>query len=178
MNNNLKLVLTQKYLSSIEKFYILKQLKRGTMLIDFIKKRESSIKRIMDFLIKFQIDFWEKGIGFLRPLKIQDVAKDMGMHNSTISRIIYKKIINTKQGNCTMKSLFTRGYRKIFSNKGISNKAIKIIVEELILREYKYYPIKDSDLVMFFSKKGLRVNRRTITKYRNELNILSYNLRK
>jgi hypothetical protein len=122
-------------------------------------------------------EFLDQGISHLRPMVLKDVAEDIGMHESTISRVTRNKYIHTPQGIFEMKYFFTAGIQTA-SGDGMSNTSVKDMIADIFKAEDTTKPLSDQEVVKMLKDKGIVIARRTVAKYRTELNILPSNLRK
>jgi len=132
---------------------------------------------VMKSIIKFQRDFFDYGVGHLRPLVLRDVAEDVGMHESNISRITTNKYVLTPHGIFELKYFFNSG---IASDDGdaIASESVKNKIREIIAAENPYKPLSDQEIVKILKGSGINIARRTVTKYREMLGILSSSKRK
>jgi RNA polymerase sigma-54 factor len=122
-------------------------------------------------LVKFQRDFLDKGVPYLRPLALRDVADDISMHESTISRVTTNKYVETPQGLFELKFFFHSG---IASNSGemVSSVSVKKMIQDLTAAEDAGKPLSDQEIARALHGRGLNIARRTVAKYREELGIL------
>ncbi len=157
--------------------YIRDKIRAGKFLIKSIHQRQQTIQNIARELLRHQREFFDKGKAFLKPLTMSEVAADVGVHETTVSRAIANKYIQTPHGIFEMKYFFTTGYT---SNTGevVSNSSVKDALAELVKSEDPKSPLSDMDIVDLLGKKGIPIARRTVAKYRQELNILPSNLRR
>ncbi|NQU63336.1 MAG: RNA polymerase factor sigma-54 [SAR324 cluster bacterium] len=158
--------------------YILEKVKSGDWLMKSIEQRQKTIFRVAKSILKFQYEFFEKGIDFLRPLVLKDVAEDIEVHESTVSRITTNKYVYTPQGIFELKYFFTSG---IDQGDGdiISSKKIKDYINKMITSENKKKPSTDLQIKnKLLEDAGIKVARRTVAKYREAMNILPSNKRK
>jgi RNA polymerase sigma-54 factor len=157
--------------------YIREKIISGKMLIRSLEQRQSTIQRIARVIVDSQHDFLEKGIECMRPLTMQQVADKLGLHETTISRAIANKYIQTPIGLFEFKFFFSGGYQ---TDEGeiLSSKSIKEKIRDLIFKEDREKPLSDSKLSTMLKKAGLSVARRTVAKYREEMDIPPSNLRK
>jgi RNA polymerase sigma-54 factor len=119
----------------------------------------------------------EKGVAFLKPLTIVQVAEVVGVHENTVSRAVSGKYIETPQGVYEMKYFFTSGIQTT-SGVGLSNTSVKDMIADIFRKEDSSKPLSDQEVVKMLKDKGIMIARRTVAKYRSELNILPSNLRK
>jgi RNA polymerase sigma-54 factor len=163
---------------SLTKDYILEKVKAGQWLLKSIEQRQKTIYRVTKSILRFQKKFFVKGIHFLRPLVLKDVAEDIDVHESTVSRITTNKYVHTPQGIFELKYFFTSG---IDQGKGeaVSSKRIKSMIMQMVQKENLKSPYTDLQIADILERKsGIKVARRTVAKYREALNILPSNKRK
>jgi len=133
----------------------------------------------VEYFIREQVEFIEKGRSFLKPLKLDTVAKAIGRHQSTISRAIENKYIETPAGIYEMREFFSSGinnngnghHEKAHENTDHSSTSVKMEIKNIIDNEDKVKPLSDQKLAAILREKGVNISRRTIAKYREELNI-------
>ena len=128
-------------------------------------------------IVKRQHDFMDKGVAHLKPLTMVQVAEVVGVHETTVSRAVSGKYIQTPQGIFEMKYFFTSGLQSA-SGENISNTSVKDMIADIFKAEDLSKPLSDQDVVKMVAEKGIVIARRTVAKYRGELNILPSNLRK
>ncbi len=163
---------------NLTKEYIQEKIKAGQWLMKSIEQRQKTIYRVTQSILKFQQDFFEKGINFLKPLVLKDVAEDISVHESTVSRITTNKYVHTPQGIFELKYFFTSGIEQ-GGGEAVSSKRIKDMIEQLIQHEEPRSPYTDLQIAkILYEKNQIRVARRTVAKYREALNILPSNKRK
>ena len=119
----------------------------------------------------------EKGVSGLRPMTMVQVAEVVGVHETTVSRAVSGKYMHTPQGLVEMKYFFTSGL-KTASGNGMSNTSVKEMINEMVSKEDGSKPLSDEEIVKQLTEKGIVIARRTVAKYRSELNILPSHLRK
>ncbi|NLH50307.1 MAG: RNA polymerase factor sigma-54 [Myxococcales bacterium] len=164
--------------NKIEHDYIQDKLRSAVWLIRSIHQRQRTIYRVTESIVKFQREFLDKGINFLRPLILRDVADDIGMHESTVSRVTTNKYVHTPQGIFELKYFFNSG---IGSDDGgsVASESVKNMITKIIAEENSRKPYSDQKIVQLLSEReGLNIARRTVTKYREMLGILPSNKRK
>ena len=159
------------------KSYIKSKLSSGKMLIKSLEQRQSTIRRIAEVLVSTQYDFLDKGVEYLKPLTMQQVADKLDLHETTISRAIANKYIQTPIGLFEFKYFFTGGYQSS-GGEEISSRSVKEMIRDIIAHEEPDNPISDSKIGEMLKERGLDVARRTVAKYREELGIQSSHLRK
>jgi RNA polymerase sigma-54 factor len=157
--------------------YIREKIRSGKFLIKSIHQRQQTILNIAIEIVKRQRDFLDSGTAFLKPMTMVQIADAVGVHETTVSRAISGKYIATPQGVVEMKFFFTPGYQ---TNDGValSNTSVKETIADLVRNEDSRMPLSDKEIVEILSERGIPIARRTVAKYRAELNILPSNLRK
>ena len=157
--------------------YIREKIRAGKFLIKSLHQRQQTILNIGMEIVKRQRDFMEKGVAHLKPLTMVQVAEVVGVHETTVSRAVSGKYMQTPQGIFEMKYFFTSGLQ---SNTGenISNTSVKDMIAEIFKHEDLSRPLSDQEVVKMVAEKGVVIARRTVAKYRTELNILPSSLRK
>lgn len=159
------------------KRYIKEKVKAGLWLIKNIQLRQETLYRITEEIVKRQGRFLKGGIQYLRPLKMSEVASAVGIHESTVSRAVANKYIQTPQGILQLKYFFTTALPTP-SGSDISSRKVKQIITHLIRDEDPHHPLSDQKISAILFKKGIKLARRTLAKYRKGLNILPSHLRK
>jgi len=157
--------------------YLNERFKAASWLIKSIHQRQNTIYRVTESIVKFQRDFLDKGISYLKPLILKDIASDIGMHESTVSRVTTNKYVQTPQGIFELKYFFTTGL-KAEDGSVSSSSSIKEKVRNLISSEDPKNPISDQQIVDVLTKENINIARRTVAKYRESLGILSSSKRK
>lgn len=147
------------------------RLNSAMWLIKSIEQRRMTIYKVVESILKCQIDFFEKGTKSLKPLTLKDIAEEIGVHESTVSRATNGKYIQTPRGLFELKYFFSSG---ISSGDGtISSTSIKSIIKEIVENENPKKPLSDQQIVKILKTKNIDISRRTIAKYRDELGIAS-----
>ncbi len=159
------------------KDYIREKIRAGKFLIKSIHQRQQTIYNIAKVIVERQREFLDKGIAYLKPLTMAQVAEVVGVHETTVSRAVANKYMQTPQGLFEMKFFFTPGFETA-SGVALSNTSVKDAIQQLVEREDPTKPLSDQEIVALLKEKGIPIARRTVAKYRNELNILPSNLRK
>jgi len=159
------------------KEYLRERIRAGKFLIKCIYQRQQTIENILNEIARRQVDFLELGVSHLKPLTMSQVADTVGVHETTVSRAVANKYILTPWGSFPIKYFFTSGYT---TSEGavMSNTSIKDSIGDLVARENSQQPLSDSEIVSILEERGLKLARRTVAKYRAELNILPSNLRR
>jgi len=157
--------------------YIQDKLRSALWLIRSIHQRQRTIYKVAKSIVKFQREFLDKGIQFLKPLVLRDVAEDIQMHESTISRVTHNKYVHTPQGIHELKFFFNAG---ITSGHGetVASESVKNLIREIIGKEDPKKPYSDEKLVQILKGMDIHIARRTISKYRELMRILSSNERR
>jgi RNA polymerase sigma-54 factor len=155
--------------SNVDKEYIQDRLKAAAWLIKSDMQRRQTILKVADSIVKFQRAFLEHGISKLKPLVLKDVADDIGMHESTVSRITANKYIHTPQGVFELKFFFTSGIKT--SSGDVSASAIKDRIKTIISSEIASKPVSDQEIVEMLARENVQIARRTVAKYRETLGI-------
>jgi len=159
------------------KNYIREKIRAGKFLIKSLHQRQQTIANIGREIVKRQHDFMDKGIAHLKPMKMAQVAEVVGVHETTVSRAVSGKYIETPQGVFEMKFFFTAGLQTSTGND-VSNTSVKDMIAEIFKTENTTRPLSDQEVVKMLTEKGITIARRTVAKYRDELGILPSNLRK
>lgn len=160
-----------------QKAYLNERLKAASWLIKSIQQRQQTIFNVASSIIKFQKEFLDHGVTKLKPLVLKDVADDIGMHESTVSRVTTNKFIHTPQGVFELKHFFSNGLR-LSSGDEMSSFSIKDKIKHLIAGEDSKKPLSDQDIVEILGKEKIEIARRTVAKYREGLGIASSAARK
>jgi RNA polymerase sigma-54 factor len=153
------------------------QIRDGRSLIRSISLRQETILAIAHKLIAHQVDFFNKGPRHLRPLTMNEIADELGMHATTVSRAVAGKYLQTPQGLVEMRSFFATGYQTR-DGEEVSNTGVREAIQQLVAAENPAKPLSDEALMKALAKQGIKVARRTVAKYREQLNILPSHLRK
>ena len=157
--------------------YVKDKFRSALWLIKSVDQRQKTIHKVATSIINFQREFLDQGIEYLRPLVLRDVANDIGMHESTVSRVVNNKYMHTPQGVFELKYFFHSGISSSYG-ESVSSVTIKQRIRKIIENEDPRKPLSDSKIVSILQKEGLMLARRTIAKYREELKIPTSNQRK
>ena len=157
--------------------YVKDKFRSALWLIKSVEQRQKTIHKVAASICNFQRDFLDHGIEHLRPLVLRDVANDIGMHESTVSRVVTNKYMHTPQGVFEMKYFFHSGISSSYGD-AVSSVTIKNRIRKIIEGEDPRKPLSDSKIVTILQREGLMLARRTIAKYREELKIQTSNQRK
>ncbi|MGE5484341.1 MAG: RNA polymerase factor sigma-54 [Ignavibacteriales bacterium] len=146
-------------------------------LLKSIEQRRLTLYRVMDSIVRLQREFFDYGTRYLKPMTLRQVADMIGVHESTVSRAVANKYVQTPHGVFEMKSFFNSGVSST-NGGGVSSKAIKKMLQEMIDSENPTRPLSDQRIANMFSRRGISISRRTVTKYREEMGISSSARRK
>jgi len=157
--------------------YLKDKIRSGKFIIKCLHLRQQTLFNIASAIVERQHEFFEHGSAFLKPLTMSQIAEAVGVHETTVSRAIANKYVQTPWGVFDLKYFFTPGYQTS-SGELLSNTSVKEAIQELVSRENTHKPLSDQEIVTILSEKGIPLARRTVAKYRSELNILPSNLRR
>ncbi len=164
-------------LSKQESDYLREKLRSGKFIINAIEQRQRTIERITREILKHQHEFFEEGVSKLKPLTMTQIADIIGVHETTVSRALANKYIKTPHGVFEMKFFFTSGYQSE-AGASVANTSVKEMIADIIAGEDPGQPRSDQEIVGLLQEKGLKIARRTVAKYREELGLLPSNLRR
>ena len=157
--------------------YLKEKIRAGKFLIKCLHQRQTTIFNIATEIVKRQRGFFDEGVAHLKPLTMNQVAEVVGVHETTVSRAIANKYVQTPYGLFDLKYFFTPGYQTA-SGEVMSNTSVKDAIQDLIARESASKPLSDQEIVKILSERGIPLARRTVAKYRSELGLLPSNLRR
>ena len=157
--------------------YIQEKMRGAVWLIKSIHQRQRTIYKVTKSIVKFQKDFFDRGIDYLMPLVLRDVAEDIEMHESTISRVTTNKYVQTPQGLYELKYFFNSSINTT-GGDFIASESVKSRIKEIVAEENPKKPFSDQKIVELLEKKGISIARRTVTKYREMIGIRSSSERK
>jgi len=157
--------------------YLKEKIRAGKFLIKCLHQRQQTIYNIATEIVKRQRAFFDQGAAHLKPLTMNQVAAVVGVHETTVSRAIANKYVQTPYGLFDLKYFFTPGYQTA-SGEVMSNTSVKGAIQELIARENPAKPLSDQEIVKILGERGIPLARRTVAKYRSELGLLPSNLRR
>ncbi len=166
----------KKFKGETKKF-ILEKISNASWLIQAIEQRRQTMLKVMNFIIERQIDFFERGITYLRPLTLREVAEVIDMHESTVSRVTNSKYCQTPRGVFPLKFYFSSGLETEDGDE-VSARGVRDQISKLITNEDTGKPLTDQAIVDILNQDGVRIARRTVAKYRDQLGILPARLRK
>ncbi len=159
------------------KEYLSDKLKSAHWLIKSIQQRQRTILRVTQKLVERQKDFFERGVENLKPMVLRDIADDIGMHESTISRVTSNKYVHTPQGIFELKYFFNSSVA-MSSGDTLASASVKKIIHDIISKEDPKQPLADQRIVEILEERGIQLARRTVAKYREQLGILPSSKRK
>lgn len=177
LSNTYKDLIAKGRLSKQESDYLREKLRSGKFIINAIEQRQRTIERITREIIKHQIEFFEEGVSKLKPLTMTQIADIIGVHETTVSRALANKFMKTPHGVFEMKYFFTSGYQSQ-AGESVANTSVKEMIADIIAAEDPGKPLSDQEIVGLLDGKGLKIARRTVAKYREELGLLPSNLRR
>ena len=154
------------------KEYLKKKVRSAVWFLKSIHQRQSTVRLVAESIVRFQRGFLDNGVGQLKPLVLRDVADDIEMHESTVSRVTSNKYMHTPRGIYAMKFFFNPGIESS-SGADLASEAVREKIRTLISQENARTPLSDQQLVALLDQQGLRIARRTVAKYRGQLGILS-----
>jgi RNA polymerase sigma-54 factor len=157
--------------------YIQDKLRSAVWLIKSIHQRQRTIYKVTESIVKHQQDFFEKGPGFIKPMILRDIANDIGMHESTVSRVTTNKYVHTPRGIFELKYFFNSGISKT-DGDSLASESVKLKIKNLVSDEDDKNPLSDQKIVELLKKDGIQIARRTVAKYRDMLRILPSSKRK
>ena len=160
-----------KQLDKGDRNYVADNIKSAEWFIKSLYQRQRTIYRVMESILRFQMDFFEHGPGYLKPLILRDVAEDIGMHESTISRVTSNKYAHTPQGIYELKFFFSTAIPRD-GEDSMAAESIKTRILKMIQEEDKTKPLSDNDISDLLAKENIQLARRTVAKYREQLKIL------
>jgi RNA polymerase sigma-54 factor len=159
------------------KEFIAQRLNSAQWIIQAIEQRRQTMLKVMNFIVDRQREFFEKGVEYLKPLTLREVADVISMHESTVSRVTNEKYVQTPRGLLPLKFFFSSGLQTT-TGEDASARAIKAQIERLVADEQAKSPLTDQQIVEHFAGKGVKIARRTVAKYRDQLGILPARMRK
>jgi len=150
--------------------FIRDKMRSAVDLLRNIEHRRQTIYKVVESIVKRQKDFLDKGVQYIKPMMLKDIAEDIGMHLSTVSRVVNRKYAHTPQGVIELRRFFTEG---MMNEEGeeVSTRIIKLKIKKLIEEEDSHNPITDDQVVKILLKDGIKLSRRTVAKYRDQMQI-------
>lgn len=177
ISNRYRKLLSDPETSEKTKEYIKDKLNSGLWLIKNIRLRQETLYRITEEIVKRQKEFFDKGVAYLRPLKMTEIAKLVGVHESTVSRAVANKYIQTPRGIFPLRYFFTSSLSTL-EGEDISSRSVKKIIEDIFSEEDGHHPLSDQEVVEKLAERDIKMARRTVAKYRKLLKIPASHLRK
>ncbi|HEX6133016.1 MAG TPA: RNA polymerase factor sigma-54 [Longimicrobiales bacterium] len=159
------------------KEFISNKLNSANWMIQAIEQRRQTMLKVMNFIVDRQREFFEKGVQYLKPLTLREVAEVINMHESTVSRVTNEKFVQTPRGVLPLKFFFSSGLSTT-SGEDVSARGIKAKIQKLVAEEEAKRPLTDQAIVNILKDEGIQIARRTVAKYRDQLGILSARMRK
>lgn len=157
--------------------YVQDKLRSAIWLIKSIHQRQRTIYKVAESIVKHQREFFEKGPGFIKPMILRDIANDIGMHESTVSRVTTNKYLHSPRGIFELKYFFNSGISKT-DGDSVASESVKLRIKDLVENEDAKNPLSDQKIVELLKKEGIDIARRTVAKYRDVLKILPSSKRK
>ncbi len=159
------------------KDFIASRMNSATWMIQAIEQRRQTMLKVMNFIVDRQREFFDKGIEYLRPLTLREVAEVISMHESTVSRVTNEKFVQTPRGVLPLKFFFSSALSTA-SGEDASARSIRAKLEKMVAEESPAKPLTDQQIVHLFEEQGIQIARRTVAKYRDQLGILPARMRK
>ena len=159
------------------KEFINQRLNSAHWMMQAIEQRRQTMLKVMNFIVDRQREFFDKGVEFLKPLTLREVADVINMHESTVSRVTNEKYVQTPRGLLPLKFFFSSGLQTT-TGEDASARSIKAQIKKLVDDEDPKNPLTDQEIVQQFEQRGVKIARRTVAKYRDQLNILPARMRK
>jgi RNA polymerase sigma-54 factor len=156
--------------SNETKSFIREKMRSAVDLLRNIEHRRQTIYKVVESIVQRQRDFLDHGVQHIKPMMLKDIAEDIGMHLSTVSRVVNRKYAHTPQGVIELRRFFTEGMMNE-DGEEISTRIIKLKIKKLIEEEDSHNPITDDQVVKILVKDGIRLSRRTVAKYRDQMQI-------
>jgi RNA polymerase sigma-54 factor len=150
--------------------FIKDKMRSAVDLLRNIEHRRQTIYRVVECIVRKQSDFLDRGVQFIKPMMLKDIAEDTGMHLSTVSRVVNRKYAHTPQGVIELRRFFTEGMTNE-DGEEVSTRIIKLRIKKLIEEEDSHNPITDDQVVKILAREGIKLSRRTVAKYRDQMQI-------
>jgi RNA polymerase sigma-54 factor len=152
------------------KDFIKEKVRSAVDLLRNIEHRRQTIYRVVECIVHRQQEFLDKGVQFIKPMMLKDVAEDIGMHLSTISRVVNRKYAHTPQGVIELRRFFSEGMMNE-DGEEVSTRILKLRIKKMIEEEDTRKPLTDDQIAKILSKEGVKLSRRTVAKYRDQMHI-------
>ncbi len=170
INRTYRQMMESKDSSKETRDYIKERFRSAVDLLKNIEHRRQTIYRVCQSIVDRQRDFLDHGIEHLKPMMLKDVAEDIGMHLSTVSRVVNRKYVNTPQGVYELRRFFTEGMRSD-TGEDVSTRVLKLKIKKMIEAEDPHHPITDDEVAKRLARDGVKMSRRTVAKYRDQMRI-------
>jgi RNA polymerase sigma-54 factor len=170
INRTYRQMMESKDSSKETRDYIRERFRSAVDLLKNIEHRRQTIYRVCQSIVERQREFLDHGIEQLKPMMLKDVAEDIGMHLSTVSRVVNRKYVNTPQGVYELRRFFTEGM-KSDSGEDVSTRVLKLKIKKMIEAEDSHHPITDDEIAKRLARDGVKLSRRTVAKYREQMRI-------
>jgi RNA polymerase sigma-54 factor len=167
----------RKKFTTEQREFIASRMNSANWLVQAIEQRRQTMLKVMNFIVDRQRDFFEKGVEYLKPLTLREVAEVINMHESTVSRVTNEKYVQTPRGVLPLKYFFSSALSTA-SGEDASARSIRAKLEKMVAEESTANPVTDQQIVQMFKEQGIQIARRTVAKYRDQLGILSARMRK
>ncbi len=167
----------RKKFTTEQREFIASRMNSANWLVQAIEQRRQTMLKVMNFIVDRQRDFFEKGVEYLKPLTLREVAEVINMHESTVSRVTNEKYVQTPRGVLPLKFFFSSALSTA-SGEDASARSIRAKLEKMVAEEDPASPVTDQQIVLMFKEQGIQIARRTVAKYRDQLGILSARMRK
>lgn len=163
-------MLDQSSTTKETKDFIKEKVRSAVDLLRNIEHRRQTIYRVVECIVKRQRDFLDNGVAYIKPMMLKDVAEDIGMHLSTISRVVNRKYAHTPQGVIELRRFFSEG---MLNEEGeeVSTRILKLRIKKMVEEEDTKSPLTDDQIAKVLGKEGVKLSRRTVAKYRDQMNI-------
>jgi RNA polymerase sigma-54 factor len=170
ISQNYQQMLGQQATTKETRDFIRDKMRAAVDLLRNIEHRRQTIYKVVESIVKRQREFLDKGVQYIKPMMLKDIAEDIGMHLSTVSRVVNRKYAHTPQGVIELRRFFTEG---MMNEEGeeVSTRIIKLKIKKLIEEEDSHNPITDDQIVKILIKDGIKLSRRTVAKYRDQMQI-------
>lgn len=178
LSKTYKDLIAKGHLTEKEKEYIQEKMRSGKFILNAIEQRQKTLTQVTEGILKFQRGFFDKGVSELHPLTMSELGVYLKMHETTVSRAVANKFLETPYGLFPYKYFFTTGYNVTEVGDGISSTSIKEVIAKIVQMEPMERPYSDQKMVELLKGKGIKIARRTVAKYREELGIVAGSLRK
>ncbi len=170
ISQNYQQMMKQPETSKEARDFIRDKVRSAVDLLRNIEHRQQTIYKVVERIVQRQQEFLDKGVQFIKPMMLKDIAEDIGMHLSTISRVVNRKYAHTPQGVIELRRFFTEGMTNE-DGEEVSTRIIKLQIKKLIEEEDSHNPITDDQVVKILIKGGIKLSRRTVAKYRDQMHI-------